>query len=214
MMNRRGCTIEKIIWISLIFPLTLLSGCNFSLAADVTPPPGYQMELSSIPETNTPPPPLFPLLQPDVMNGKKIFLEQCAECHGNRGLGDGSRSQKLPNPPAPIGSFQLVSQAVPAKWFNVVSQGNMGKNMPAFPGLTDRQRWDVIAYVLSLSLSEPQLELGKSIFIEQCAGCHGEDGRGSGELAENMQPQNLTQLDFQASRANVDFLILFGMAVQ
>ncbi len=42
--------------------------------------------------------------------------------------------------------------------------------------LSDTQRWDVVAYALSLSLPSGQLEQGAVVFQETCVDCHG--GRG------------------------------------
>ena len=61
-----------------------LAACNFTLAEDVTPPP--------IMSPPTPVPtmgPLFPASAPDVANGAAIYVEKCAPCHGDTGLGDG-----------------------------------------------------------------------------------------------------------------------------
>lgn len=190
--------------ILLFVPPIFLAGCNLSIAADVTPPPGYQMESSTAQETATPTQPLYPILPPDPANGKNIYLEQCGDCHGARGLGDGSRALSLPNPPSAIGSSQLTSLAVPSDWFKIIKMGKMSKNMPAFPNFTDRQIWDTIAYVLSLGVTEEDLELGRALFIEQCSGCHGNDGNGVGALANSLQPQDLTKQDYLSAKSNQD----------
>ncbi len=195
----------KIRWFLAFISLMLVSGCNFSLAADVTPPPGYQMESVADIETSTPVVAAFPLLPPDPVSGKQIFSDQCADCHGARGLGDGPRSQNLSNTSTPIGSIELARSAKPGDWFKIVSLGNLERNMPPFPGLTNRQRWDVVAYALSLSTSEQLLEEGKAIYIRQCSACHGIDGKGKGELAADIQPRDLTQLDFQVGNSIQDF---------
>ena len=68
----------------------LLAACNFTLAQDVTPPPDY------VPPTPMPTlGPLFPASAPDVKNGAAIYVEKCAACHGETGLGDGPQGKQL-----------------------------------------------------------------------------------------------------------------------
>ena len=109
----------------LLILVVSLSACNFSLAADVTPPPGYQ----------PPPPvtqepvngPLYPLVAPDARQGAGIYTEKCAPCHGEAGMGDGPRSTQLSNPVAPLGSPEFARQASSfhAQWQKTGNQGEL-----------------------------------------------------------------------------------------
>ncbi len=167
---------KKAIWILLLLPL-LLAAC--SLASDITPPPGY-----SVPALPTAVPASYPLVPPDPAQGQAIFIDKCAPCHGNTGMGDGPQASGLPNPVAPIGSADLARQAKPGDWYNVVTNGQMSQYMPPFSSsLTDRQRWDVVAFVFSLSNSQPLVDEGQSIYTQNCAACHGASGRGDGPQA-------------------------------
>ena len=68
----------------------ILSACNFSLAEDVTPPPGY------VPPTVAPTHgPVFPAEAPSLQNGAAIYAEKCAPCHGDTGMGDGPQGQRM-----------------------------------------------------------------------------------------------------------------------
>src|SRR5512135_2516626 len=167
---------KKAIWVILLLPL-LLAAC--SLASDITPPPGY-----SPPVLPTAAPASYPLVPPDPSQGAATFTDKCAPCHGATGMGDGPQAANLANPVAPIGSADLARQAKPADWYNIVTNGQMAQYMPPFSGsLTDRQRWDVIAYVLSLSSSPQLVDEGKTIYADNCAACHGASGRGDGPQA-------------------------------
>ncbi|MCC7118589.1 MAG: cytochrome c [Anaerolineales bacterium] len=141
-----------------------LAACNFTLAADVTPPPGYV--------SPTPPAtlgPLFPAHAPDLANGEKIYAEKCAACHGPTGMGDGPQSKDLPVSVAALGLPEVANPAAPAAWYATVSQGNLERFMPPFLSLSDQERWDVVSYALTLHTTAEQIETGKKLFETKCA---------------------------------------------
>ncbi len=147
----------------------LLSACTLSLADDITPPPDYK--------SPTPGPtmsPLFPQNPPSLASGAAIFAEKCAPCHGDKGLGDGPMAAQLQKVPAAVGKPEIARVAAPANWYTTVTQGNINSFMPPFSGsLSDQQRWDVVAYTLSLGGSTfAEAQKGKVIFEANCVKCH------------------------------------------
>jgi mono/diheme cytochrome c family protein len=187
--------------------LVILSGCNFSLASDITPPPNYTPEAVVAP-TNSPV--IFPLVAPDPKQGAQLFTDHCVPCHGAAGLGDGPQASKLPNPVAAIGTADVARQASPSTWFQVITNGNLPLFMPPFASsLSDAQRWDVLAYVYSLSMPDKSVADGKALFQPQCAACHGESGKGDGTKAASLSkpPKDLTNQSLLASLSAND---LFG----
>lgn len=152
--------------IVLVIAATLLAACNFTLAEDVTPPPDY------VPPTPAATMgPLFPPSAPDVEAGAAIFAEKCAPCHGATGLGDGPQGAQLPVSVPALGVPAVAEKASPSTWYMVVTQGNLERFMPPFSSLNDQQRWDVVAYALTLHVSPEQLELGRSLVEAGCADC-------------------------------------------
>ncbi len=183
----------------------LLAGCSFSLAEDITPPPGSQMP-SVVPAEQAPAAtgPLYPLVAPNPAAGQAIYAEKCAPCHGDTGLGDGVKAADLPNPVAPIGVPDLARSASPAQWYLVVTQGNLERFMPPFPSLTPSQVWDVIAYVYTLSDPHKSVNEGEEIFRATCAECHRSDGKGQGEQAAGKAMINFTDQEVMASKSATD----------
>src|SRR5512146_2104515 len=150
---------KKAFFVLLLLPL-LLAAC--SLASDITPPPGYKP-----PVAPTAAPAAYPLVPPDPAQGATLYTDNCAPCHGNTGMGDGPQATKLANPVAAIGSPELARQAKPVEWYNIVTNGEMNLFMPPFSGsLSDRQRWNVIAYVFTLSNSSQAVLQGQSTYTE------------------------------------------------
>ncbi len=171
-----------------LFIALWLSGCNFSLAADVTPPPGYQPQPETQAQAEATSGPLYPLVPPDPLKGQEIYSEKCAPCHGVSGQGDGPRANELPNPIEPIGKPELSRQSSPAAWFKVISRGNMERFMPAFTSLTDRERWDVVAYLYDLSATQESITQGAALYQANCVKCHGANGDGNGPAAAGKMP--------------------------
>ena len=189
-----------------LFPLLLLlllAACDFTLAADVTPPPDYR---APVLETQTVVA-AYPLVPPNPSDGAAIFAEKCAPCHGPTGKGDGEMSARLPFPAPPIGTAELARQSSPAEWYRIVTLGNMERSMPPFNSLSERQRWDVVAYTFSLSESEESLAQGAELFQANCAGCHGEGGRGDGPQAASLSasPKDFSDQEFMAGRSEAGF---------
>jgi mono/diheme cytochrome c family protein len=179
-----------------------LTGC--SLAEDVTPPPGYQPTAVEGQPANVPA--ALPLVPPDPLDGQAIYAEKCLPCHGTAGMGDGPQAANLPNIPAAIGSADIARASRPVDWFTIVGQGNLQKFMPGFSGsLNDRQRWDVVSYVYTLSMPQKEVDQGKVVYQEQCQSCHGEKGKGDGPQAASLSggmhdwsdPSRLAQLSGQ-----------------
>jgi LPXTG-motif cell wall-anchored protein len=169
---------KKLILFAIVLISFSLTSC-FSLAEDITPPPGA--ELPSPQNTLVPAPAaasdamVVPATQPDPSAGEPIYTEKCAPCHGEAGMGDGPDAQMLERVPA-LGSPSLARQASPSEWYTIVTQGNMQKFMPPFSSLTDQQRWDVVAYLYTLSAPPEFVTQGKALFTENCVECHGTDG--------------------------------------
>ncbi|HSF82093.1 MAG TPA: c-type cytochrome [Anaerolineales bacterium] len=196
----------------LLFAL-LLSACSFSLAEDITPPPGSEVRPPQQAQPAEVSGPLYPLVPPNPQAGQPIYAEKCAPCHGTSGLGDGPQSGQLPNPAAPIGAPEFARQATPADWYTQVTQGNLEKFMPPFNSLSDRQRWDVVAYSFSLSAPPVVVEQGEELYQANCADCHGEQGKGDGPQAQSLEAA-LPDLSSQAFMAEKSAETLFQAITQ
>jgi mono/diheme cytochrome c family protein len=146
-------------------------------------------------------------MAPIPENGAPIYAEKCAPCHGEAGLGDGPQAAQLPNPVSPLGDPEFARQSTPARWYTQVTQGNLERFMPPFNSLSDRERWDVVAYAYSLSAPQEIVSQGDSLYQENCAGCHGETGQGDGSEAAGLStpPTDFTDQAWMAQQTSAGF---------
>ncbi|MSP38017.1 MAG: c-type cytochrome [Deltaproteobacteria bacterium] len=109
----------------------------------------------------------YPRRLPALADGKKLYDENCAQCHGASGKGDGdgrnSMNPKTP-PPANFTDPERIGGLSPFKAFNAASFGIQGTAMASFAALSDEQRWQVAFYVFTLRFSPDAAKAGAALF--------------------------------------------------
>lgn len=167
-----------------IIAALVVGGCgSISLAADVTPPPDYVAPTAAPTQGVDVVAPARPI---NIGQGEAIYIEKCAPCHGETGLGDGPQASDLPAPvPALVSPFMLAA-ADPQDWYQVTVAGRMDRFMPPFTSLTPGQIWDVIGYIYTLEKNPDILSAGKLVFDTECQSCHGALGKGDGPEAAGL----------------------------
>jgi mono/diheme cytochrome c family protein len=86
-------------------------------------------------------------------------------------MGDGEQGIKLNVTVPAFGLPEVARPASPAQWYTVVTQGRVERFMPPFASLNDQQRWDVVAYAMTLHTSEEEVAKGKELFEANCVNC-------------------------------------------
>ena len=87
--------------------------------------------------------------------GRALFLQRCALCHGERADGNGVRRKGLSSAPANFQSTDWRANTDARRVFMILTEGKRGTSMPAWPTLSDEQKWEVVAYVLSVAEDGP-----------------------------------------------------------
>ncbi|HXF84336.1 MAG TPA: c-type cytochrome [Anaerolineales bacterium] len=156
----------KLRMVILLLLALLLSACNLTLAQDVTPPPGY------IPPTPMPTLAQAPQQTPNVANGAAIYAEKCAPCHGETGMGDGPQGIKLQGVTVPAFALpEIARDKSPLQWYAIVTRGRIERFMPPFASLSEQERWDVVAYITTLHITDEEIQTGKKLFEANCKNC-------------------------------------------
>lgn len=172
--------------------LSLLSAC--SLAGDVTPPPGQSASsvTSVAPQPTSVPTAItnlnvsqgVPPIRPSAAEGAVLYADHCADCHGPTGNGGGAMTPQLPGPVPDFSSPELVRSTTPQVWFQKITDGNLEQLMPPFgDSLSEIERWDLVAFLHTLSTPQEQMDRGQVVYESTCASCHGAEGQGDGAEA-------------------------------
>ncbi len=87
-----------------------------------------------------------------VVEGQRLFAQNCAACHGETGGGNGVFSGKINalagKTPANFSDPASMLGAAPALLQGKMLRGGMGTGMPSWgPILTEQQTWDIISYL-------------------------------------------------------------------
>jgi len=85
--------------------------------------------------------------------GETLYAANCASCHGAKGAGDGPRAKELPRPVTNLSDTSYMITHTDRDLFTAVTNG-VGAIMPAFPNLSEAERWAVVSYSRSLSWLE------------------------------------------------------------
>ncbi|MGL6315543.1 c-type cytochrome [Vibrio sp. WXL103] len=91
---------------------------------------------------------------PDLANGQTQYVDNCAACHGNRGLGDGLVSASLSVSPDSIYDELNNPWGLKLELMGSVLDGDNGQGgmMPAFRGvLSEQDIHDIFGYIESVN---------------------------------------------------------------
>ena len=70
--------------------------------------------------------------------GKKLYAQNCSQCHGNNLEGIG---------PAPSLTTAPVKNALPGELFWFITNGDLNKGMPSWSQLPKQQRWQIVTFL-------------------------------------------------------------------
>ncbi|HUN87252.1 MAG TPA: c-type cytochrome [Terriglobales bacterium] len=82
-----------------------------------------------------------------ISAGGRIFAEHCAACHGADALGRGKR---------PSLRTSEVQDASDGEIFWILKHGFIRRGMPSWSSLPDASRWQLVTYVKSLGVANPE----------------------------------------------------------
>jgi high-affinity iron transporter len=102
---------------------------------------------------------------PAYARGATVYAENCSQCHGMAGKGDGpGRESMNPKTPAPANFTdpELMAGLSPFKAYNTATFGVDKTAMASFAALPDEQRWAVAFYVMALRFPAEAARAGEA----------------------------------------------------
>lgn len=148
-----------------------------------------------------------------LAEGKRVFIAQCALCHGESGAGDPAMQGQLAAPIPNLTDDEWVYGSTDGEIFTLIQTGTPNDMQGFGDKLRDRQIWSIVNYIRSLDPAESDestplqnpvpkttesLMAGRQNYARFCVECHGLDGRGHTEMNEFLltRPADLTKDDW------------------
>ncbi|MGI8906405.1 MAG: c-type cytochrome [Candidatus Sumerlaeaceae bacterium] len=88
-----------------------------------------------------------------IAAGKKVWMKECAECHGNTGKGDGEKSAELKKDPGDLSDSKKIGSQSDGALFWKITVGR--QPMPPYLKIPEEQRWQMVNYMRSISKEKP-----------------------------------------------------------
>ena len=131
---------------------------------------------------------VFPSAPPSAARGARIWAS----------------AQGLPSVQEVLGRLDLRMQS-PEEVYRWLAVGD-APDLAPLRALSSAERWDVVAYLWRANTSAANLELGRRLYLTNCAACHGERGDGRGPAAGLASPHEIHGMaETHGPRAPADF---------
>jgi high-affinity iron transporter len=107
----------------------------------------------------------YPKALPNYDGAKAIYMQNCTQCHGDSGKGDGpGRESMNPKTPTPANftDADFMAGLSPFKVYNTTTFGIDNTAMASFAALPDEQRWQVAFYVSALRFPAEAVTAGEA----------------------------------------------------
>jgi len=125
-----------------------------------------QFAIKAYPETYQSTPVPFDAIS--ISNGGTLFAENCTNCHGPQGAGNGILSKTFSRPPVDLLTEAHTAKHTAGDFFHWLSYGVAETGMPGFAAaLSEEDRWDTVNYMHAMSRGYQARLLNPSVVPER-----------------------------------------------
>lgn len=100
-----------------------------------------------------------PKVWPSITNGKELYANSCASCHGSMGRGDGPAGVGLDPSPSDFYDADLMDNFSAYMAYNSIRFGITGTAMVGYSNFNETELWDLAFYIKSLREQEEEVDL-------------------------------------------------------
>lgn len=105
-----------------------------------------------------------PRQPPDIQQGKQLFAQHCAACHGTQGLGNGPMANGMDPAPRNFHEDARMRQRSLYGLYNTITLGVSGTAMRAFREFSEADRWALAFFTASLRTDPDVMSKGESLW--------------------------------------------------
>lgn len=142
-----------------------------------------------------------------LAEGRRLFLQSCAGCHGAEGRGDGPEARLLIVPPANLRRSDVFGRLTDHDLVALVREGRR-LHLELQPGAFRKHAAEteaLVGYVRALATVDWRLaDAGEDLYLDRCTACHDRFGAPQPNLPAGIQapPRDLSQPELQRATSD------------
>lgn len=113
------------------------------------------------------PTPMAPSSIPDLTRARILYEENCSNCHGLNGRGDGVDAKGMEPPPIAFTDLARARQRSAFALYQVITQGLEGTEMKSFSHFSDEERWSLALYAGGFAFGGDAISQGEQFWKDE-----------------------------------------------